>query len=262
MTLGKLQTHRFFGMKVHALSREDLLSVIESAIESDANNCVVGNHNLHSLYLLHHDATMGRFQNICHYIYVDGISVILLAKFLGIPLRLEHRTAALDWYGEFFQDAEKRQWRVYILGGRPEVAAALPARMKELYPQLELKVHHGYDAFDPNTQIYKEIEEFKPHILLVGMGMPLQEKWISESLGRVKVNLITPIGATMDYIMGVQSPAPRWMGKIGLEWLYRLVHDPRRLFSRYLIEPLALLPLLRKKQYRGGSITKAEHYSE
>ena len=76
------------------------------------------------------------------------------------------------------------------------------------------------------------------------MGMPRQERWIAENLDRLPDCVILSVGAAFDYEAGVQSAAPRWMGRAGLEWLYRLLHDPQRLFRRYCIEPWSLLPLI------------------
>jgi len=243
MAQSRFPTYQFLGIRVQPLTTSDLLGVIESAIDSNAENCIIGNHNLHSLYLFHRDAKMRQFYASNRYTHVDGMSLIFLARMLHIPLNRSHRNACLDWFEEFFQIAEKNSWRIYFLGGRPEVAAGIPARLHRDYPNLQIKTHHGYDAFSPKTSVYAEIEAFAPHIVLVGMGMPLQERWILEAQNRVHAKLFYSCGAIMDYFMGAQKTPPRWLGKLGLEWLYRLVHDPARLFFRYVIEPLTLMPL-------------------
>ena len=232
----------FLGLKVQGLTKADLLNVIESTIDSGANNSIIGNHNLHSLYLLRYSHEMRSFYQHNQYTHVDGMSLVMLGRLMGIPLRRIHRTGYLDWFNEFLALAESKSWRLYFLGGRQEVAVRLPSRLRGTYPNLLLRCHHGYDAFSPDTMVYEEIADFKPHIVLVGMGMPLQERWILGARERVHTNLFLQCGAIMDYYTGVQRPSPRWMGQLGLEWLFRLVCRPRSLGSRYILEPLKLAP--------------------
>lgn len=244
MPTREYSTYRFLGIGLQALDKEQLLEVIHNAVDTSARNCIVGNHNLHSLYLVHNDEEMREFYTKNHFTHVDGMGIVVLAKLLGVPLRRRHRNGYLDWFNEFADLARKNSWRVFFLGGRPEVAAKIPAYFSTRYPGLNIRVHHGYDAFELDTTVYREIEEFAPHVLMVGMGMPLQERWISRSLDRLNVNVLLPCGAIMDYYMGAQKPAPRWVGQIGLEWLYRLLSRPRSLCYRYLVEPVKLFPVL------------------
>ncbi|KAK0341261.1 hypothetical protein LTR94_027103, partial [Friedmanniomyces endolithicus] len=120
-------------------------------------------------------------------------------------------------------------------------------RLGERYPGAEIRVRHGF--FDAkkgsadNVGLLSEIQAFNPHILFVGMGMPRQELWIADNLASLPPVPILPVGAAFDYEAGVQKAAPRWMGRVGVEWAYRLVQNPRRLFRRYCIEPWTLVPL-------------------
>ena len=88
------------------------------------------------------------------------------------------------------------------------------------------------------------IREFDPQLLLVGMGMPLQERLASELRGSTRVPVIAAVGGAVDQISGAQSLAPRWVGRMGFEWLWRLASDPRRLTGRYVVEPVRLAGLL------------------
>ncbi len=87
-----------------------------------------------------------------------------------------------------------------------------------------------------------EVAAFRPHVLFVGMGLPRQEAWIVANLDRLPACAILSVGAAFDYEAGVQTAAPRWTGRLGLEWAYRLARDPGRLFVRYCVEPWSLLP--------------------
>ncbi len=234
----------FMGITVHALTKDDIFDVVDASVNADANNLIIGNHNFHSLYLFRHNETMRRFYSQSRYTHIDGMSLVGLGRLLGYPLLRKHRTAYLDWFEEFLRKAQEHSWRVYFLGGTSEVAEGVQQSLRAEYPGLQFRSHHGFDAFSPDTSVYEEIKEFAPHVLLVGMGMPLQEKWILQALDKLKVNVLLPCGGIMDFRMGVQTPAPRWLGQIGMEWLFRLVHRPRQLFGRYLLEPIALIPAI------------------
>jgi N-acetylglucosaminyldiphosphoundecaprenol N-acetyl-beta-D-mannosaminyltransferase len=100
---------------------------------------------------------------------------------------------------------------------------------------------HGYFDADPqsqdNARVLSEIAQFAPHLLMVGMGMPRQEYWIHQNFARLYANVILPSGAAMDYVAGAAYIPPRWSGRVGLEWAFRLAAEPKRLWRRYLLEP-------------------------
>ena len=135
------------------------------------------------------------------------------------------------------------------------MAARAAERLKERYPQLVIQTRHGYFSPEENDAVLEEIADFQPNVLMVGMGMPRQEHWVLDNLERIQANAILTAGACFDYIAGAIPTPPRWMGRMGLEWLYRLLTEPRRLWRRYLVEPWFLLPyfvkdLLAIRQHR------------
>ena len=140
---GNVPTYQFLGLRVQPLTKSDLLGVIESVADSNTYNCVIGNHNMHSLYLSHNDEEMQRFYRGNRYTYIDGMPLIFLAWLFGIPLRRRHRAAAHDWLANFLRTAEQRNWRIYFLGGKPEVASEVVDRFSTEYPCLQIRSHHG-----------------------------------------------------------------------------------------------------------------------
>ena len=100
-------------------------------------------------------------------------------------------------------------------------------------------------AVADNEALVKRINAYRPDLLMVGMGMPRQEYWTQDNFSQLDVHVIlSSTGAALEYIAGAAPTPPRWAGRIGLEWMFRLAHEPRRLFSRYLIEPWYILLLL------------------
>ncbi len=173
--------------------------------------------------------------------------LIYWGKALGLPVSSEHRCTYLDWRDDFWAVAAQRGWRVFYLGGAPGVAEEAATRLMKQWPGVHIATHHGYFDQDPasrdSAQVLAQINVFQPHVLMVGMGMPIQERWITRNYEALATGVVLSVGAAFDYEAGVQTAAPRVLGALGLEWLFRLASQPRRLFRRYLIEPWSLAAL-------------------
>lgn len=205
---------------------------------------IVANHNLHSLYLLRREPAMRTFYDRAQLIEVDSTPLIWWARLMGHPTQSFHRCTYLDWRDAFWAEAGAKSWRVFFVGGAPGVGERARAAIISRWPGTMLGVHHGYFNRDPDSSdcqaVLAAIADFKPNVLFVGMGMPLQETWILDGYDQLPACVIFPIGGAFDYEAGVQQTCPRWLGRIGLEWLYRLCGNPRRLFRRYCVEPFDL----------------------
>ena len=160
---------------MHALTKRELLDAIQSAVQKRPENCIIGNHNLHSVYLFHRDAEMRRFYNRNLYTHIDGMSVILLARLLGLDLESNRKTSYLDWFDEFLLLAETESWKIYFVGGTPEVSESLPHVLHKRYPSLSIRSHHGFDGFDPATTVFDEFENLPRILWLSGWGCPCRK---------------------------------------------------------------------------------------
>jgi N-acetylglucosaminyldiphosphoundecaprenol N-acetyl-beta-D-mannosaminyltransferase len=230
----------FLGFRVDTFSDPDVVSLVLYAINAN-KRYIVGNHNFHSVYLCCREPQMLDFYSIADHVLIDGMSLVLLGRLFSLPLTRENRATSLDFMPLLIPEAIKHGWRIYYLGSKPGVAERGAALLRKEYPGLKIRTHHGY--FDPdeagidNLSVLTDIESYQPHILLVGMGMPLQELWILKNRQKIGAAIIFPCGAHMDYIAGEIPTAPRWLAMFYLEWLYRLLREPRRLWRRYLVEP-------------------------
>ena len=231
-------------MRLDALSTADVVRVMGEAIESKQSR-VFGNHNMHSLYFCFHGPQMRRFFSAADFIFIDGMPIVLLGRMAGLPLKREHRASYLDLLFPLAAEAARRGWRIFFLGSRPGIAGKASERLRQQFPGLQIRTHHGHFNLDrsgkENQEVLSEIKVYAPHILMVGMGMPRQELWILENRHELTANVICSTGAIMDYIAGVKATPPRWLGPLYLEWLYRLLTEPARLWRRYLEEPLFVL---------------------
>jgi N-acetylglucosaminyldiphosphoundecaprenol N-acetyl-beta-D-mannosaminyltransferase len=238
------KTYRLLGVEVNALTIRNLNTLIGTAIQKQ-QQWIISNHNLHSIYLYHHDEKMRQFSAIADYVHIDGMPLVWIGRLLKLPLKREHRVTYADWTPQLMAEAAAKGWRIFYLGSKPGVAQRGLKILKQQFPTLEITAHHGYfDAYrnSPESQeILSLIQAYQPHILMVGMSMPRQEHWILDHYSDITANVILPSGAAIDYIAGAVPTPPRWAGQAGLEWLFRLIAEPKRLWQRYLIEPMFLL---------------------
>lgn len=254
------QVVEVLGVSVNALTMADLNSYIVDVIRR-GRKAIVAHHNQHSVYLYHRSPKIRAFFERADIVHVDGMSLVLIGKLLGAPLHREHRTTYVDWFNPLFRLAADSGWRVFYLGSKPSTIEQAKTIVKGRFPELVFSARSGFfDAEvdgEENLSVRAEINRFRPHLLLVGMGMPRQEHWIFDNLDDLDVNAILTSGAALDYLAGDIPTPPRWMGRIGLEWVFRLVSEPKRLWRRYLLEPWYLLGLfatswIRRPRQRGA----------
>src|ERR1700693_2396914 len=174
----------FQGIKVNALSDEDVVALVTTAIGHDSRY-VLGNHNAHSIYLCGREPQMQEFYSMADFVTIDGMSIILLGRLVGLPLKRRDRAAHLDFMPLLLAEAKREGWRIYYLGSRPGVSERGAAMLREQHPGLQIRTHHGYFNSEKsnieNREVLIDIDAYKPQILLVGMGMPRQERWILEN---------------------------------------------------------------------------------
>jgi N-acetylglucosaminyldiphosphoundecaprenol N-acetyl-beta-D-mannosaminyltransferase len=232
------------GVGVDPLTVEELHAEIGRLVRRREPGLVL-NVNAHGLNLCYEDPRLRDFLNGADVVFCDGAGVMLAARILGrrIPARITYA----DWVWQLAAFVESEGFSLYFLGARPGVAQAAASRLKESYPGLEIVgVHHGY--FDRSEAVVEEINAAAPDILLVGLGMPLQEYWLMENWHKLDVGVALTGGGVFDYVSGRLRRGPRLLTGSGLEWLARLLVEPRRLWRRYLVgNPLYLLRVVRQR---------------
>ena len=235
---------RLLGEPIDLVRREELMDQLEQWVGAGQTR-IVANHNLHSLYLIRREPEMRAMYDRADLIELDSTPLVHFARLLGLGTRSFHRCTYLDWREHFWSLANRNRWRVMYVGGACGVAETAARRLAALYPGVVIGTRDGYFDANPgsagNAATLAAVRAFQPDVLMVGMGMPRQEAWIARNHAALPPAVILPVGAAFDYEAGVQRAAPRWMGRIGLEWLFRLVVDPRRLFVRYCVEPWFLI---------------------
>ena len=241
-------TVAFLGLRLQPKSMLEMNDLVEQGIR-ERQKWIIANHNLHSVYLFHRQPRMREFYARADFTYLDGMPLVALGRLYGYPLQRDQRVTNADWTRPLMGLAADRGWRVFNVGSPKGVAEKGAEELRKLYPTLQIEVCDGYfDAASgsaENEALVARINSYQPDLLMVGMGMPRQEFWTQENFARLNAHVIlSSNGAALDYIAGAVPTPPRWAGRIGLEWAFRLVNEPRRLFSRYLIEPWYILLLL------------------
>lgn len=245
MESSKLRSYRVLGADVSDVDLKGLNSLVSRSIRHDEKN-VIAHHNLHSLYTLRENDKMKKFYNMADVCHADGMGVVLFARIAGVPLQRTNRVTYLDWVPSIMEMAQDNDWKIFYLGAKPEILEKGIRKIRQKYPCVRIEGHHGYFSWESyeNGIVLSQIRDYSPHILFVGMGMPLQELWIYENIEQITANVVLPSGGYIDYIAGRTDIPPRWMGAVGLEWLYRVLKEPRRLWFRGLVEPVSLVPSL------------------
>jgi len=180
---------------------------------------------------------------------VDGTPVLWAARLLRTPLPA--KISGSDLVMPLLRRAAERGHRVYFLGGAEGVAELAKSKLESAFPGIQIvgtdASRIDVDALPETDEVVERILRAAPDLVLVALGAPKQEIWSHTRAERLKPAVLIGVGASLDFVAGIQKRAPSWMSKVGLEWLYRLAQEPRRLAARYLLrDPEFGLILLRQ----------------
>ncbi len=245
-----LEATALLGVRIHMLTVARLLGLIEQTI-LEQRQALIANVNIHAMNLAYEHRWFRAFLNQSDLVFCDGFGVKWGARLLG--QRLPERITYADWIWQLSELAEARGFTFFLLGAEPGVAERAAEKLRTRFPRLlVVGTHHGY--FDQTSQsaenesILHVINAARPNLLILGMGMPKQEKWLMENWERVEANVALTGGAVFDYVSGTLRRGPSWMTNHGFEWLARLVIEPRRLWKRYLLgNPLFMWRIFKQR---------------
>lgn len=211
---------------------------------------LVGHVNIKGMNLAYEVPWYQDFLNNSDLVFCDGFGVLLGARMLGYSVESGHRMTCPDYIESLALACEKQNVSLFLLAGEPGVVDIAIAKLTAIAPKLRIAGHHGHFEKDgvQNDLVIQQINEFKPGVLYIGFGMPLQERWILDNRERIEARVFLPLGACLDFYVGAVARGPRWMTDRGLEWLTRLVTEPQRLWERYIVgNPLFLYRVLRQR---------------
>lgn len=194
--------------------------------------------NAHCANVAYTDSEYREILNNSDLVYPGGQAIVWASRFLGPGLT--ERVNILDFFEPLAAELKQKSLKVFLLGGEESVVKETENKLKEKGINI-VGSYHGYLSAQEEKRVLSTIKELKPDILIVGMGVPLQEKWIDKHKAELGVNLCWGVGAAFDWLSGERKRAPKWMIRAGLEWAHRLYQQPLRLWRRYIIgNPLFL----------------------
>lgn len=224
------------------------LGMLESGVKGKYVACA----NPHSVVVAQSDSHFKRALAKADILLPDGVGIVLAAKILGLDLT--ERVTGPDFFLELTRKADKNGGlRYFFLGSTDEALQKIVIRLNKEFPQMIMcgRISPPFKAEfteEDNQLMIEQINNAKPDVLWVGMTAPKQEKWIYHNKDKLDVPLIGAIGAAFDFYAGTVQRSPKWACEMGLEWLPRLLREPRRLFRRnFISSPLFLLMVLKAK---------------
>jgi N-acetylglucosaminyldiphosphoundecaprenol N-acetyl-beta-D-mannosaminyltransferase len=236
-----LQDCRMLDVRLQPITMSDMKDRLTEFVESDRPHQVV-TVNLDFIRIARRDLVFRDALNGADLAVADGMPLVWLSRLLG--QRLPERIAGIDLVQETASLAARRGWSVFLLGAAPGVADAAAHRLAG--ENIGLRIAGTYSppmSFDERDEavMIARVRAAKPDILLVAFGAPRQDTWIRDNLDCLEVPVCIGVGGSFNFLAGFQPRAPHWIQQAGLEWAHRLVHEPRRLWKRYLLGDLPIL---------------------
>ena len=237
------QRLEILGVGIDKVTSQQALDNIADFIASGQPHQIV-TANAEIIYQASKNEKMRNIINNAQMVTADGSGVVWASRQLGEPL--EQRVTGIDLVNSICERSAQDKWKIYILGSAPGVAATAAMNIRDKFPGCNIVgTHRGYFNAKEEKQILAELEQLKPDVLFVALGAPKQEYWIADHLADLGIPVGMGIGGSMDVLSGNVKRAPKWMQKMSLEWLYRLLIQPTR-FKRVLALPKFMLAV--KKQ--------------
>ncbi len=244
---------RIWGVPLQPLTFQQTVDVVDAWIGSQREPGYFITANLNYVMLSHQHVELAEVNRRAAFLVADGMPLVWYSRLLG--RRLPQRVAGSDLIYALCRRASRRGYRVFFLGGLPEVAEAAASRLVRMYPGLQLA---GVESppFRPLSEqeteaLCRRIRQAGTDLLFVAFGQPKGELWLHRNLHRLGVPMSVQLGASFDFVAGRVRRAPRWMQRSGLEWLHRVASDPRRLGPRMARNLAFLVKMLLRDAVRG-----------
>ena len=206
-------------------------------------NCIIWANN---------DAYLKKIYNDADITLCDGVPVLWASKFLGTPLK--ERITGLDLLPKYVKECYDNGYSFFLLGAKDGVAFALQKKLNAKYPGIKITGIYSppfAEKFseEENLKMIQLVNAGKPNVLWVSLTAPKQDFWIAENLNKLDVNIAIGVGGAFEVTAGLIQRAPRFLQRMGLEWFFRFIREPKRLFKRYILEAPAFIPLVLKQKF-------------
>lgn len=241
-------TQTVFGLRVASIGMAEVLSLAEAAV-ADRSRLLVGVVNAAKVVKLHHDPFLRDSLLECDLLLADGQSVVWGARVVGRPL--PERVAGIDLFTELLAVADRDHLRVFLLGARHDVLDRLVVEVGRRWPGAVVAgARDGYFTDAESAEVADEIREARADMLFLGMTTPKKEIFLGSYADTLGVPVLHGVGGSFDVIAGLTRRAPVLWQRTGMEWAYRVLQEPRRLWRRYLVTNTLFLGMLVRERVR------------
>lgn len=233
---------------IDVLSVPDTIRLVEEYVKQKEPLHLIGV-NADKINELNKNGRLKQIVNSCGIINADGASVILASKFLGKPL--PERVAGIDLMQSLVALSAEKGYSIYLLGAKQEIVDQTAAVLLKKHPKLKIVgTHNGYFKEEDWPQISTELKKARPDFIFVGITSPLKEYLVEYLQEDGSNGVFMGVGGSFDVISGNIARAPLWMQKLNLEWLFRVMQEPRRLFKRYFVGNFTFIRDVFAEKYR------------
>lgn len=244
------------GVKVSNIANNELLDTLTQCIheKQKVQVCITP---VNSVLAAIKDPQVLNVYNNSAFVLCDGMPIKWASSFLNTPI--QERITGLDLLPNLVELSAKNNFSVFLLGASPGVGEKLKQTILQQFPNCKvagiyvppfMKVFSGIE----NDKMIQAVNDASPDILLVSLTAPKQDIWIAQNMHLVNAPVQVGIGGAFEVMAGLAKRAPKWMQSAGLEWLFRFIQEPKRLFRRYFIEAPLFIPLVIKQKLKGGSL--------
>jgi N-acetylglucosaminyldiphosphoundecaprenol N-acetyl-beta-D-mannosaminyltransferase len=242
-------TAMLFGIPVQAVTMSEVLQQVATSIES-RSSLDIGVVNAAKIVNMRKDPELSEAVLSSDAIFADGMSVVWASRFLGKPL--PERIAGIDLMHAILDRGQVNGYRVFCLGATQEVLDTVCDRFAEQYPgTIVVGSHHGYFNEDEERAVAERIRDANADVLFVAITSPKKERFMAKWSELMKVPVVHGVGGSFDVVAGKVERAPEAWQRMGLEWLYRVKQEPRRLWKRYLVTNVSFAGLLLRYKLGG-----------
>ena len=226
---------------VNAISLDETVDEIEKIIAKGVptQHVVI---NASKVNLMEVDHELASIVNECPLINADGASIVWAAKKLGVPLR--ERVTGIDLFQRLVGLASEKGYRIYLFGAKEEVVTKVKSIFEDRYPGIQIAGYrNGYFTETDEPQIVSDMAASGADMMFVAFSSPKKEYWVHKYIDQIGIPFVMGVGGSFDVVAGVTDRAPTWMQEHGLEWFYRFIQEPGRLWKRYIIGNLKFVAL-------------------
>lgn len=218
---------------VNAISMDETISEVEKIIAArkPTQHVVI---NALKINLMNEDSKLREIVNSCPLINADGASILWAAKKLNVPL--SERVTGIDLFENLVKVAAEKEYKIYLFGAKEEVVTKVKEIFECRFPKLEIVGYrNGYFTEVDEPEIVRNMRESGADMMFVAFSSPKKEYWVNKYLSEINIPFVMGVGGSFDVVAGITDRAPKWMQNHGLEWFYRFIQEPKRLWNRYMV---------------------------